>query len=128
MPQEAIATTIHIHLALASFAAVMGAGALRMHDGWVCGPGLDADARGPLATAMTASDKLFHWLFQSQPDCILQLLPDLEAAAAPDGGGYRLLAPVLIAREYRPDGAVVVHRPITLEEFSQSVAYKEIFG
>ena len=31
---------------------------------------------------MTASDKLFHWLFQSQPDRILQLLPELAAAEA----------------------------------------------
>jgi predicted transposase YdaD len=53
---------------------------------------------------MTASDKLFYWLFQSQPDRILQLLPDLAAAAAQVGGGYRFVAPVFKAREYRPDG------------------------
>ena len=42
-----------------------------------------------------ASDKLFYCLFQSQPDRILQLLPDLAAAAAPDDGGYRFVAPLL---------------------------------
>jgi predicted transposase YdaD len=49
---------------------------------------------------MTASDKLFFWLFQSQPDRILQLLPDLPA----DAGGYRFVAPVFKALEHRPDG------------------------
>jgi predicted transposase YdaD len=49
---------------------------------------------------MTASDKLFFWLFQSQPDRILQLLPDLSA----DAGGYRFVAPVFKALEHRPDG------------------------
>jgi predicted transposase YdaD len=48
---------------------------------------------------MTASDKLFFWLFQSQPDRILQLLPDLPANA----GGYRFVAPVFKALEHRPD-------------------------
>jgi len=49
---------------------------------------------------MTASDKLFYWLFQNQPDRILQLLPDLPA----DAGGYRFVAPVFKALEHRPDG------------------------
>jgi len=49
---------------------------------------------------MTASDKLFYWLFQSQPDRILQLLEDLPA----DAGGYRFVAPVFNALEHRPDG------------------------
>ena len=49
---------------------------------------------------MTASDKLFFWLFQSQPDRILQLLPDLPA----DAGGYRFVSPVFKALEHRPDG------------------------
>jgi len=49
---------------------------------------------------MTASDKLFFWLFQNQPDRILQLLPDLPA----DAGGYRFVAPVFKALEHRPDG------------------------
>jgi hypothetical protein len=48
----------------------------------------------------TASDKLFFWLFQSQPDRILQLLEDLPA----DAGGYRFVAPVFKAIEHRPDG------------------------
>jgi predicted transposase YdaD len=48
---------------------------------------------------MTASDKLFLWLFQSQPDRILQLLPDLPA----DAGGYRFVAPAFKALEHRPD-------------------------
>ena len=136
---------------------------------------------------MTASDKLFFWLFQSQPDRILQLLPDLPA----DAGGYRFVAPVFKALEHRPDGmflaaqqgppllrtlALLLEREerlplttaqirsavagtelesqiadataaillarfttrpipeicamggITLEDFTQSVAYKEIFG
>jgi hypothetical protein len=136
---------------------------------------------------MTASDKLFTWLFQSQPDRILQLLPELAAAEA---GGYRFVAPVFKALEHRPDGvflavdetsalpalallleseerlpattaqirarvvgtelepqiadataaillARLTSRPIpeicamagiTLEDFTQSVAYREIFG
>ncbi len=49
---------------------------------------------------MVASDKLFHWLFQHQPDRILPLLPDLPA----DARGYRFSAPVLKEREYRLDG------------------------
>jgi predicted transposase YdaD len=50
---------------------------------------------------MSASDKLFHWLFQTQPNRILQLLPDLAATGT---GGYRFLAPVFKALEHRPDG------------------------
>jgi predicted transposase YdaD len=53
---------------------------------------------------MTASDKLFYWLFEKQPDRILQLLPELAGAGVPDGDGYRFVAPVFKAREYRPDG------------------------
>ena len=53
---------------------------------------------------MTASDKLFYWLFEKQPDRILQLLPELTAAGVSDGEGYRFVAPVFKAREYRPDG------------------------
>jgi predicted transposase YdaD len=49
---------------------------------------------------MTASDKLFFWLFQRQPDRILQLLDDLP----PDASGYSFLAPVFKALEHRPDG------------------------
>ena len=47
-----------------------------------------------------ASDKLFYWLFQTRPDRIVPLLDDLPA----DAGGYRFMAPVLKAREYRLDG------------------------
>ena len=46
---------------------------------------------------MPASDKLFYWLFQEQPDRILQLLPDLPA----DASGYQFTAPVLKERECR---------------------------
>jgi predicted transposase YdaD len=49
---------------------------------------------------VVASDKLFYWLFQNQPDRILALLPDLPA----DACGYRFSAPVLKEREYRLDG------------------------
>ena len=49
---------------------------------------------------MVASDKLFYWLFQHQPDRILPLLPDLP----PDATGYLFSAPVLKEREYRLDG------------------------
>jgi hypothetical protein len=52
--------------------------------------GIDQDAHGPSAIAMTASDKLFYWLFQSQPDRILQLLPELAAAEAGGCRGGRL--------------------------------------
>jgi predicted transposase YdaD len=47
-----------------------------------------------------ASDKLFYWLFQEEPDRILQLLPDLQA----DASGYQFTAPVLKERECRLDG------------------------
>ncbi len=49
---------------------------------------------------MVASDKLFYWLFQHQPDRILPLLPDLPA----DARGYSFSAPALKEREYRLDG------------------------
>jgi hypothetical protein len=49
---------------------------------------------------MTASEKPFFWLFQCQPDRIVQLLDDLS----PDASGYRFLAPVFKALEHRPDG------------------------
>ena len=50
--------------------------------------------------AVSVSDKLFYWVFQNQPDWILQLQADLPA----DAGGYRFTAPVLKEREYRLDG------------------------
>jgi predicted transposase YdaD len=56
---------------------------------------------------MTASDKLFHWLFQTQPNRILQLLPDLSASGT---GGYRFLAPVFKALEHRPDGVFLAEQ------------------
>lgn len=49
---------------------------------------------------MTLSDKLFYWVFQNNPDRILELQPDL--AQAPDG--YRFSAPALKERERRLDG------------------------
>ena len=55
---------------------------------------------GPGFAVVVASDKLFYWLFQHQPDRILPLLPDLPA----DARGYRFSAPVLKEREYRLDG------------------------
>ena len=51
-------------------------------------------------TRPLASDKLFYFLFQSQPDLILRWLQDLPA----DAGGYSFSAPVLKEREYRLDG------------------------
>jgi len=54
----------------------------------------------PGFAVVVASDKLFYWLFQNQPDRILPLLPDLPA----DARGYRFSAPVLKEREYRLDG------------------------
>jgi hypothetical protein len=50
------------------------------------------------------ANNLFYWLFEKQPDRILQLLPELAAEGVPDGDGYRFVAPVFKAREYRPDG------------------------
>jgi predicted transposase YdaD len=47
-----------------------------------------------------ASDKLFFFLFQSNPDLILRWLDDLPT----DAGGYSFSAPVLKEREYRLDG------------------------
>jgi hypothetical protein len=43
---------------------------------------------------MVASDKLFYWLFQNQPDRILSLLPDLP----PDARGYSVSDLVLKER------------------------------
>ena len=48
---------------------------------------------------MSASDKLFYWVFQLAPDRILQLQRDLPADAS-----YSFSAPVLKEREYRLDG------------------------
>lgn len=52
---------------------------------------------------MVASDKLSFWLFQSQPDRLLQLLRVLPA----DAGVYRFVAPVRKALEHGPDGALL---------------------
>jgi predicted transposase YdaD len=49
---------------------------------------------------VSVSDKLFYWVFQNQPDWILQLQADLPA----DARGYCFSAPVLKEREYRLDG------------------------
>ena len=58
---------------------------------------------------MSASDKLFYWLFQIDPDRILQLQADLPE----DARGYRFSAPVLKQREHRLDGLFLppVDRP-----------------
>jgi hypothetical protein len=48
---------------------------------------------------VSASDKLFYWVFQLAPDRILQLQRDLPADAT-----YSFNAPVLKEREYRLDG------------------------
>jgi predicted transposase/invertase (TIGR01784 family) len=49
---------------------------------------------------MTASDKLFYWLFQNHPDRILELQRDLP----PEASGWRFSAPVVKEREHRLDG------------------------
>ncbi len=49
---------------------------------------------------MTASDKLFYWLFQNHPDRILELQQDLP----PEANGWRFSAPVVKEREHRLDG------------------------
>ena len=49
---------------------------------------------------MTASDKLFYWLFQNHPDRILELQQDLP----PKASGWRFSAPVVKERERRLDG------------------------
>jgi len=54
----------------------------------------------PGPTAVSMSDKLYYWVFQSHPVWILKLQPDLAAGAS----GYRFSAPVLKEREYRLDG------------------------
>lgn len=51
------------------------------------------------SAAVSASDKLFYWVFQLAPDRILQLQSDLPADAT-----YSFSAPVLKEREYRLDG------------------------
>ena len=48
---------------------------------------------------MSASDKLFYWVFQLAPDRILQLQNDL-----PPDATYSFSAPVIKEREYRLDG------------------------
>jgi predicted transposase YdaD len=48
---------------------------------------------------VSASDKLFYWVFQLAPDRILQLQSDL-----PPDTTYSFSAPVLKEREYRLDG------------------------
>jgi hypothetical protein len=45
---------------------------------------------------VSASDKLFYWVFQLAPDRILQLQSDL-----PPDATYSFSAPVLKEREYR---------------------------
>jgi predicted transposase YdaD len=57
---------------------------------------------------VSASDKLFYWVFQLAPDRILQLQRDLPADAT-----YSFSAPVLKEREYRLDGLFwpEEHRP-----------------
>jgi len=45
---------------------------------------------------VSTSDKLFYWVFQSNPDWILELQADLPA----DARGYRFSAPVLKEREH----------------------------
>ena len=60
-------------------------------------PPADCRQRPP---APLASDKLFYFLFHSNPDLILRWLNDQPADAA----GYSFSAPVLKEREYRLDG------------------------
>jgi predicted transposase YdaD len=47
-----------------------------------------------------AGDKVFDFLFQSNPDLILHWLQGFSA----DAGGYEFSAPVLQERKYRLDG------------------------
>lgn len=54
----------------------------------------------PGFAVVVASDTLFYWLFQNQPDRILPLLSDLPA----DARGYSFSAQVLKERAYRLDG------------------------
>jgi predicted transposase YdaD len=66
---------------------------------------------------MSASDKLFYWLFQNHPDRILELQRDLPA----DACGWRFSAPVVKEREHRLDGlfqppADLTHLPVVLLE------------
>ena len=49
---------------------------------------------------MVASDKLFFWLFQGR----CSRLQPLVAGLLPDMEGYSFSAPVIKARELRPDG------------------------
>ena len=51
-------------------------------------------------TAVVASDKLFFWLFQGR----CSRLQPLVAGLLPDMEGYSFSAPVIKARELRPDG------------------------
>ena len=46
---------------------------------------------------MVFSDKLVHWLFQTHPDRILALQPDLP----PEASGWRFSAPMVKEREQR---------------------------
>jgi predicted transposase YdaD len=59
---------------------------------------------------MSASDKLFYWLFQQHPDRILELQKDLP----PEARGWRFSAPVVKEREHRLDG--LFHPPTQAPE------------
>jgi predicted transposase YdaD len=59
---------------------------------------------------MSASDKLFYWLFQQHPDRILELQKDLP----PEACGWRFSAPVVKEREHRLDG--LFHPPAQAPE------------
>ena len=60
----------------------------------------DPGSTGKGFAPMSASDKLFYWLFQLHPDRILELQRDLPAEAC----GWRFSAPVVKERERRLDG------------------------
>ena len=85
---------------------------------------------------MAASDKLFYRVFQRHPDRILELLPASTAAIRAEVAGTAqeqdladVIAATLISRfNGRSISELCAMGSISIDEFTQSVAYREIFG
>ena len=98
-----------------------------------------------MPTFVVASDKLFFWLFQNQPDRILQLqsyLPALileaQMATAKDPTApplLKALALLLQPERELPATTALLRAQVKgtaqaaeIDDFTQSVAYREIYG
>ncbi|TVS03863.1 MAG: DUF4351 domain-containing protein [Cyanobium sp. PLM2.Bin73] len=74
------------------------------------------------------SDKLFFWLFQNSPDRILSLVDGL--AIPEDHADLITLIPIILLTRFRdrPVEEIAAMAGITVDDFSQSLAYQQIFG